>query len=384
MGKGVVERGIAAGVNGLQKIADIGTTAGELAASKKTFITKSIINGVLLVVILIVFGCFDWMNFKFHFDYLADPNFWGKTTMKVVSAICAYNIGINFIVDEVIRKNKNLGTAKFRYEVLNASKQRDFEYYIHHVYNPSEKKKVYINQINRKIHLLNRFSRRKDRILYVSTLEEKQPLKLTNRYCIKRKELEYLKSDEYIEKNIENLNVRYKDIDHTIFELEINGKTKIKQNAVSGSVAKGQAISSGTGILSIVGATMFISSFSVAPNQEEFVEGTVAAVNTVVKMCSDIFVIIWQFFRGILSATNIVSQQLTTPYVTRVEILKSYYKWRQEKGETVPQFYLTLYKMDNVAVETDEEESNEKEIEIEMTPEEYQEYLNNQKEKEVE
>jgi len=361
-----VEKGVTAGINGLQKVADAGSTAEELASSHKQQITKTIVNSILLVIILIVFGCFDWMHFKFHFDWLTDINFWGKTTMKVVASLCAYNIGINFIVDEVIKRNKNLGNAKYKYEVLNSNKQRDFEYYIHHVYNPNNKKVMYISYINKRINLLNKFSRRSDRILYVSELPERQAEKEKNKYCIRRKELEYLKSDEYIDANIENLKVRYRDIDHTIFELEIGGKQKTTQKNVTGSIAKGRAISTGTGALSIIGVTMFIGSFSVAPNQQEFTEGAVAAANTVVKMCSDIFVIIWQFFRGILSATKIVSQQLTGPYVERVEILKNYYQWREQKGEPVPQFYLDLYKMDNIQIENKEDEKV-----LEVSQEEY-------------
>ena len=288
--------------------------------------------------------------------------------MKVVASLCAYNIGINFIVDEVIKRNKNLGLAKFRYEVLNASKQKDFEHYIHHVYNPGQKKAIYINMINKRIYLLNKFSKKKDRILYISELPERQLEKENNRYCIRRKELEYLKSDEYIDANIENLRVRYRDIDHTIFELEIGAKQKVHQRSVTGSIGKGRAISTGTGALSIIGVTMFIGSFSVAPDSQEFVEGTVAAVNTVVKMCSDIAVIIWQFFRGILSTTKIVSQQLTSPYVERTEILKKYYRWRQDNGESVPKFYQELYKMDNVQLEGTEEKEEEV---LELTEEEY-------------
>lgn len=361
----IVEKGVNAGINGLQMIASASDTASELAASKKEYITKTVINSVLLLVILIIFGCFDWVNLKFHFDWLTDVNFWGKMAMKVVASLCAYNIGINFIVDEVIKRNKNLGNAKYKYEMLNASKQRDFEYYIHHVYNPGEKKAIYINMINKKIYLLNKFSKKKDKILYISELPERQAEKEKNKYCIRRKELEYLKSDEYINANIENLKVRYRDVDHTVFELEIGAKQKVHQRNVTGSIAKGRAISTGTGALSIIGVTMFIGSFSVAPDQQELVEGTVAAVNTVVKMCSDIAVIIWQFFRGILSTTNIVSQQLTSPYVERTEILKKYYRWRQENGQTVPKFYQELYEMDNIQLEDTKEEF------VEITEEEY-------------
>ena len=332
------------GVQGLQSVTDTAQDLSELASTHRQFIVKQVANILLLLVILVVFGCFDFVHLTFHFEYLKDPNYWGNVAMKVISDICAYNIGINFVIDDVIKRNKVLGKIKNTYEALNSHKERDFEYFVSHVYNPQEKKKMYIDKINRQIYMLNRFSKKSDHILYNSELEEKQALKEKNRYCIKRAQLEYLKSDEYIDKNLESLKVNYREVDHSVFELEINGAQKIKQGKVTGSIGKGRLQASFTTALSIVGITMFLSSFRVDPSKEEFVDGAIAAANYIIKMCTDIGIIIWQFFRGVLSATGIVSQQMTAPYVVRVDVLKRYYAWRQNKGEYVPQCYLDLFK----------------------------------------
>ena len=372
------------GVGGLQKITEISSNTSELAASHRQFVTKQVINIILLFVILVVFGCFDFLHFKFHFEYLQDANYWGNVITKAIADICAYNVGINFVIDDIIKRNRVLAEVRVLYIKLNGNKSGDFQHYIERVYNPECKKAAWIAKVNYKIHLLNKYSRRSSQILYTSDLPEKQELKLKNHYCIKRKELEYLKTDEYIESNFETLNVRYINVDHTIFELEIDGTQKVKKNKVTGSVNAGRAKASATTILSVVGISMFASSFSLAPNQEEFVEGAVAAGNYIMKAMTDIGIIVWQFFRGLLGATGIVSQQITAPLVERVEILKKYYAWRQANGQSVPQCYLDLFKETIFRVKDDNSQNeqevkrNEPEVtEIEMTPEEYEEYKKN-------
>lgn len=360
------------GVGTLQKINDIGNSVSELVSTHKQRVIKQVFNIVLLVIILVVFGCFDWVHLSFHFEYLADINYWADVGMKVIADICSYNIGINVVIDDVINRNEPLKRAKTLYEKLNGNKQQDFELFITRVYNPSQKKTMYINKVNRQIYLLNRFSKKSDHILYSSELPEKQELKKTNRYCIKRTQLEYLKSDDYINKNLESLKVNYREVDAAVFELEINGSQKFEQGKVTGSIGKGRATASLSMALGVTLIGMFIRSFSVDPNKQEFIDGSVAAINTVIRMLEDIGIVVWQFFRGVLSATGIVSKQLTLPYTVRIEILKQYYKWRQDNGEWIPKCYTDIFSEKNY-VETKEEYE-----EVEMTPEEYEEYKKKQ------
>ena len=315
----------------------------DLVSSKKEFIVKQIINTTLLLVILGAFGCFDWMHLQFHFEYLSDASFWFNVVIKAIADICAYNIGINVIVDEVIKKNTTLQKLKSIYNELNNYKDEDFEEYINK-YNRECKIEAYINEINFKIVKLNKFSRKSDKLLYSSKAEDKQELKKINRYCIKRQQLEDLKTDTYIEANIDNLEVKYKDVDAGIFDLEINGTQKIVQNKVTGSINKGRVITSATTLLGILAGTIFVNSFRLTPNTQELEDGVVAAMNYAIKMITDIGLILWQFLRGVLTTPRIVSQQLTNPLEERVKILKKYYTWRRSNGKTVPQYFLDLVK----------------------------------------
>ena len=85
-------------------IGDTITATTGLIAEKKEFAVKQVVNGILLLVILLVFGCLDFMNATFHIEYIFEPSFWATVGSKLVAGICAFNIGINFMWDTEIKK----------------------------------------------------------------------------------------------------------------------------------------------------------------------------------------------------------------------------------------------------------------------------------------
>ncbi len=362
---GKLEKGITTAVNALGKASD---GVGSLVSSKKEFITKNIINGILLIVILLAFGCFDFLHLEFHFEYLADPNYWVDVLIKAVADICAYNIGINFIIDDVIKRNEQIVILKRHYEKLNSCKQADFEEFIP-IYNKEQKVLAYKHKMTRLIYLLNKVAKRKDKILYNKWLKDNTIDIHKNRYCIKRKELEYLRSDEYIKENIDALDVKYVDVDSSVFEMEIDGSPKVVQNKVVGSVSKGRAVASSSTLLGVVIFSMVFRSIGLSPNKQEFENQMVAAAYYAISIASDIGIIVWQFMRGILGTHRIVSQQVTTPLAERVKILKKYYEWRIAKGYQAPRCYLEI-----LEEEKEEKSSSTTDDYVEMTPKEYEEW----------
>lgn len=328
--------------DGVSIAADYTQSISELVSSKKEYIIKQSINIVLLLIILLAFGCFDWMHLKFRWEYLGDPNFWINVFVKAAADIAAYNIGINIILDDLIKRNKTLCKLKGTYDELNKYKNEDFEEYIA-LYNRECKIACYKHQINYKIYRLNKHAKNGDKLLY-SRKGASEEAKMQNKYCVKRKELELLRTDEYIQENIDSLDVKYVQVDPAIFELEINGTQKVVQNKVTGSITKGRVVMSATTLMGVIAIPVVINSITLAPNGEELEEGVVAAVNYAIKIASDIGVVIWQFLRGIFATPKIVSQQLTNPLEERVKILKKYYSWREKDGKSVPQCYKDLTK----------------------------------------
>lgn len=332
-----------------------------LVSSKREFIIKQAANSVLLFIILLVFGCLDFATLTFHGEYLLTASYWGTIGTKLIAAICAFNVGINMMLENEIKKSEELSRNIDKYNRLIKLKDTDFEYFVNHVFNIQLKIKAYKSMMNKKIHRLNKFSKRRDRLLYSSELPENQEKKLKNHYCIKRKELEELKSDDYIEKNIDNIIVNFHEVDPAIFELEINGATKSEGIKTTGSISIGRVKESSTIILSMVALSMLTTSFGLEASKEEFANNMVAFWHYLLKAVEDTGIVLWQFFNGTLRARKIVSSQLTQPYAGRNAVLEAYVNWRAEVGAKNSAAFKEL---------------NEEEI-IEVSEEEYKSLIQN-------
>lgn len=310
-----------------------------LASSKKEYIGKQIINTILLFIILLVFGCLDFAKLTFHFENLLSVSYWGTVFSKTIAGVCAFNIGINLMWEVEIRKNAILKKAIDLYQHMIEFKQDDFEYYVVRIFNPKEKTKAYISQINRQIYRLNRFSRKKDKLLYSSDLPERQHEKETNRYCIKRQELEDLKKEDYIKKNLDSLKVRYYYVDATVFELEIDGSATIHGVKTKGNVNVGKVKASSNVLLGMVGFSMFLTAIGLELNQEQFANQMVRFWHYLMKCVTDVGIVLWQTYRGMLNSRKIISQELTQPFVGRNKVLTEYFKWRLEEGKITEKEY---------------------------------------------
>ena len=333
---------------GVNKVNESIDKVSGLVSTKREFIIKQTANSVLLFIILIVFGCLDFATLTFHGEYLLTPSYWGTIGTKMVAAICALNVGINMMIDNEIKKSEELARNIDVYNRLIVLKDTDFEYFVTRVYNPELKARAYKNKINRQIYLLNKLSRKKDRLLYSSDLPENENKKAKNVYCRKRKELEELKTDEYIAKNIDNLVVNYHEVDAAIFELEINGAPKSNGVKVTGNITIGRIRESSSIILSMLALSMLTTSFGLTASAEEFENNVVAFWHYCLKAVEDIGVVLWQFFNGTLRARKIVSSQLTQPYAGRNAVLQAYVNWREETKAKESAVYKELKKEDEI------------------------------------
>lgn len=297
--------------------------------TNKELIKKDAINAVLLLVIFGVFGCFDFVNMSFNFARLVDIAYWTKTLTKTIAGICAFHIGINFSWDREIIKDVALEENSKKYSrLIKLKEQKSFNKFIIDVFNPREKKRAYVSQINRKIYLLDKVAKNKDKVLYSSDGNEE--LKAKSKYCVRRAELEKLKSDEYIEKNFDSIVVKYTYVDPIIFDLEIDCKGTYKGYKVKGSVAVGKAKKTASTVASMLMISMFTASLMINPNTEEFVEQLSSFWYWLITCCADVGIIIWKVMQGFASSRKIISEELTTPLAKRNEILMEYIDWCAE------------------------------------------------------
>ena len=316
----------------MSEIGDIVSRAISVAASKKEQILKQFVNGTLVFLILLILGCLDFANLIFHFEYLANAGYWGTVLTKTVVGLLAFNLGINIMWDYELKKDMCLALAIRKYNYLITYKGKTFEEYVVHVFNPEEKRKAYISQINRQIYWLNRLARKKDRLLYSSDLPERQKEKETNLYCIRRKELEDLKSEEYIAKNLATLVVKYEEVDASVFELEIDGSPVIEGTKTRGSIAKGRAKATGKMVMSMLLFSMFVTVVALELDGAAFIDEAKSVWNYLLHCVTDLGIVLWQLSRGAFATRKIISSELTQSYVGRNKVLFCYLKWETENN----------------------------------------------------
>lgn len=338
---------------GLDKVHNTTNKFISYADTNREKISKTIINTILLIIIFAVFGCFDFLTMTFHFENILQATFWAKVVSKAIAGgICAYNIGINLAWDNEIKKDLVLADNSSKYERLIKFKdQKTFEFFVINVFNRKQKKEAYISQINRKIYWLNKFSTNKSKLLYNadSDIEDKKKelelAKSKNRYCIKRKELEALKDDEYIEKNLDTIKCSYSYVDPLVFDLEIDGKSTYKGVKVKGNVGAGKVRATGTVLLGMVAISMFLATLGLDASQEQFENQMVAFWSYVLTCCEDIGLIVWQVLRGLLGARKIISQELTQPFIGRNKVLTDYQEWCLENNIEKSKTYVIYQKL---------------------------------------
>ena len=341
-------------LNGLSSGIDLISGAVSIASSKKEFIGKQIINASLLFVILLVFGCLDFATLSFHFEYILTASYWATVGSKAIAGVCAFNIGINIMWETEIKKDLILANAIKTYNELIAKKQLDFEHYVVHVFNPVEKKKAYISQINYRICKLNKFSRAKDRLLYSSDLPEKQRKKIHNLYCKRRQELENLKTDEFIDKNIDAIKVKYYEVDASVFDLEIDGSPSIKGVKTRGNSTTERIKATSAMVLGVVAFSMFVTAFGLEANKEMFEDQMVAFWHYCLKCVEDVGIILWQVTKGLMKTRKIISSSLTEPYTGRIKVLTNYLEWRLATNQPDSKVYQEMNEENYVEITEDE------------------------------
>lgn len=316
----------------------------QLLSNKQERVTKGVINFVLLVVILGVFGCFDFLTMRFNFDVFdfvghqeLAASYWTEVITKAIAGVCAYNIGMNINWEREVEKSFTLRTLIRRYEELD--KMRDgktFNDYVMNVYNLEEKKKAWVDHINKKIHRLNRLAKHRDLVLYSS---DDATGKAKSRYCIKRKDLEEMKTDGWIDKNIGSVFVKYRAVDPIVFSLDIECKTESRGAKVQGNVAMAKARNSASVVFGMLAISMFLASFALSASKESFVNQMQALWYYALKLLEDIGVVLWQVFRGMLDDRKLVNSELVAPYAGRIKVLEAYVSWCAEnKIEKSPAF----------------------------------------------
>lgn len=350
-----------------------------LFAANKEKLFRTVTNVILTIVVLAVFGCFDFVKMEWAWEKVLTYAYWTKVSSKAIAAVCCFNIGINFNWESALSTFFVLKECINTYDDLIKDKDDEhFEYYVNQVYNKESKKKAWVNKINRAIYRLDRWSSNKDKLLYTSKIpegvddyeakcEELEAKKAANKYCIKRKELETLKSEEYIRDNLDSITVRYSKVNPSAFEMDINGKVKDEDNRVTGNVNLGKTKATANVIWGVVLITSITTAIAVSYDQEEFAKNIQAFWYYLLSTMVDVGLVAWNLFRGTTACKAIIEEQIHRPYANRNKVLKGFIAWKLANNIQPSKAYLYIQELTKKEPEPEEEGEY-----VEMTREEYE------------
>lgn len=292
----------------------------EKVKNNKESIIKNLFAYTLFVLVFAVEGCFNFADSSFEVDRLLEISLWSRIALKVILLVLI-RLGANLMFLDIARiKNIDLSNAKVINERFMKLKSNDFPKYITTVKNREIKIEAWKRKISKKLAKLENKAKTSDKALYYKNDLNRD----YNRYCIKRKELEKLLTDEWISSNYHLIAVKCVQLNPAIFDLPIGLDKNDRQYQLTSktktSIFMGILSSS---IMMVLGQTLI--------NATVFSYKDVTALEIFIGLMTDFVFIITQFFTGMFGAYSTIRNNEVLPYVNRNRILREYLFWKNPK-----------------------------------------------------
>lgn len=290
----------------------------------KTAIIKNVIAVLIMIAIFAFEGCFNFATLTWDITLLGDSAYWVRIATKIFLLISIKAMCFLTFMDIARRTNIDLGTQINLNKKLMKLKGQDFPDYIENVKNREIKIEAYKKKINAQIKKLESKAKAIDRALYFTKDEKKFELRDKNTYCIKRKDLEYKKSDEYIEANYEYLDVTgYAHIDPAVFDMPVSVQNEKNKYQMTARTKSAIAIIFSTSIVSLV-ITQSIWNATGFDQLEDY-----NALIIFMNILIDLVFMVMQAFMGIRQAFTTIDSQEVLPYANRNRTLQEYIYWKE-------------------------------------------------------
>lgn len=284
-------------------------------------LVKNIITTILLILILIVEGCFNFITLEFNFSMLYEIQFWIKIIFKMTLLLLVRMLALTIFKPKARENNKELQVEKNKNEKLVKLKEADFPYWIENVKNVDIKKEAWKNKINKKLLKLERKASDDDRhLFYDNTIPEEEKIK--NKYYRLKMRFLSLLTNDFIDSNINTLQVKFQRLDAAIFDLPVNLEHEDNKYQISSKTKSATVISLAVASIGLLITNVLISGFAFGVNDA-------ILLATIISLSVDLVFLSYQFLMGIFDSYRIINTQELLPYVNRNRILKEYFYYKK-------------------------------------------------------
>ena len=269
-------------------------------------ITEIVISAMAIIGIQIVTMGFD-------FSKLTSWQFWVRTLALTACIFLLFRAVVNARFDKTAAR-QNVIDVMDEYNSLNKDKDLDMKEYLEE-FNLNTKIGVYVGKINKRINSLERKK--------IKTYSAKKKMSLTAKINILKEEIK----PERIKEIIDIIRVKYYMVFYDDFQnverVGGNGKILTRGNqAYSKSFNKASFNKIWAYILCSAILALSIWSF-----------GDTSTITIIANVLSSLIMIVTRILTAFVEADRIYDSTITASYVCKIDILKSYFKWKNERVE---------------------------------------------------
>lgn len=287
--------------------------------ANKSAIIKNVVAGILLVAIFAFEGCFNFATLGWEWSRLANPAYWVRIATKVTLLFAVKTIALLIFLDVARKANKDLVLQKTINDKYMKLKGPDFPKFVENKLNPDIKKEAWLKVVNNKLVKLEKHSKVEDRALYFA---DNKDIQQNNKYCLKRKQLEYELSDDFFEKNKNVISIKCDVVDPAIFDTPVTNERENKwQLTAKTKLAICMSLLASVLMLIITQSIWNAADIDKLENYN--------AIALFISIIMDFIFMIWQFFTGVIKAFTTINDQEVVPYSNRNRILKLYCYWKE-------------------------------------------------------
>jgi hypothetical protein len=281
---------------------------------------KKLLYGFVLFLCVALIGLSEFIIADFDTSIFYRASYWySLISATIASALILYSTSSNDI-DTYDKLDKDVVEKRDNLDRLVANNvENDFEKYI---VEENLKRKVYAwkQKINRKLSRLEFFARQKNIELYYS---EDEFLKSKSRYCIKRAKLEKLLTDEYINKHMYYLRVKYPKLKR--YEITNGCRQKDEEYKLTTHRQLKILVDNLPRLAMSCGLVLFASSF--IPDLKDFEWATI--ITFVIKLIS----LCMNFLNGKAYATYFKNSIMLPDLQYRTDKVLSYMTWKIDRNK---------------------------------------------------
>lgn len=306
---------------------------------KRESFIKNFIITILLILILIVEGCFNFVEVGWKWQRLGDVAFWVDISTSVLLLILIRVLSILIIQPIVEKHNMDLFYQKKRNEKLMLARGNNIDawtFWIDMIKNVLIRKEKHLEIINHKLSKLNYWAKDNDRALWYDKSEDKEIYKKNNKYCQKRKFLELQTSDEWIEENLNTIKVKgAAKLNAHAFDLPIASNIKENKYKIKGATKQTIAIAVLLAVIMMLFVNVLKRTLDYATNETLF-------LTLFINILIDIVLMGGQVISGWLDSIKIVNNEMLLPYVNRNNILIEYIYYKNTDKDKVKAAILAI------------------------------------------